>query len=58
MVKAGLRACSIPGTGDFFFFNFFFIMMMVERLAVAHASAKRERRRAIMSAENVGASIL
>ena len=39
-------------------FYIFFMMMMVERRAAAQVSAKRERRRAGMSAANVGASLL
>ena len=39
-----------------FFLIFFFMMMMVEQRAAAQASAKHERRRAGMSAANVGAS--
>ena len=38
-------------------FFFFLMMMMVERRAAAQAIAKRERRRAGMSAANVGASL-
>ena len=39
-------------------FFFFLMMMMMERRAVAQANAKRERRRAGMSAANVGASVV
>ena len=37
---------------------FFYMMMMVERRVAAQASAKREHRRAGMSAANVGASFI
>ena len=63
MVKAmdyesdrGLRACWIPGTGDFFFFFFFYDDDWWDD-AQQRRRAKRERRRAGMSAANVGASL-
>ena len=54
----GGSACRFDSWPGRFFFSSFFMMMMVERRAAAQASVKRERRRAGMSAANVGASFL